>query len=110
MSSVIVRRFGCIVGCVVIAVSAAAAAGVLRAAEPEPPAEVKTLAKEWVEAKRLGDAKLIGGYLADTFVGVGPLGAAEDKRAFVRRLADPKLKVTELGSREQSLRSHGDVV
>jgi hypothetical protein len=97
-----------IVLCVCVACVNAAAA--VPAAEPKPPEEVATLAKKWLEVKQLGDAKVIGEYLSETFVGVGPLGVAEDKRAFVQRLANPKLEVKAIESSEQSLRSHGQVV
>src|SRR5437660_1140624 len=65
-------------------------------------AEFDTLLTTWIQAKTLGDPKLIAGFLSDEFIGVGPAGRGEDKRAFVQRVADPKIVVQDIHGHDQS--------
>jgi hypothetical protein len=62
---------------------------------------------EWLEAKQLGDAKLIGYHLAEDFLGVGPRGQAMEKRQFVAALSSNEFDVKNVESGEQSVALHG---
>ena len=66
--------------------------------------------KTWGQAMEAGDGTMIGHFLADSFLGVGPLGQAENKMAFLRRAGNPALKVTALVSGEQSISIQGPVL
>jgi ketosteroid isomerase-like protein len=72
--------------------------------------EFDTLLSAWVKAKAAGDAKLIAGFLSEEFIGVGPAGRGEDKRAFVQHYANPNIVVQEANGRDQTTRFYGKTV
>jgi ketosteroid isomerase-like protein len=69
--------------------------------------EVKTVMGKWLEAKQVGDATLVGYYLSDDFVGVGPRGQVMDKRQFVAALANKEMQVAKIETGDQTVAFYG---
>jgi len=62
----------------------------------------------WTHAERDGDVATLDTLIADDFVGVGPLGFALPKAAWLQRHADGELKYETFAVDEVDARPHGD--
>jgi ketosteroid isomerase-like protein len=68
---------------------------------------IATMLDAWTDAERSGDADRLGELLTDDFVGVGPVGFALPRDAWLARLG-PDLRYDRLDLDEDSVRTHGD--
>jgi ketosteroid isomerase-like protein len=62
----------------------------------------------WAEAEQAGDPAAIGPLLTDDFVGIGPLGFALPKPAWVGRHASGELRYERFSIEDVAVRDHGD--
>lgn len=63
----------------------------------------------WAAAEQAGDTAAVGALLTDDFVGVGPLGFALPKEAWVGRLAGDAMHYEAFGVSDVEVRQHGGV-
>lgn len=62
----------------------------------------------WAEAEQAGDPAAIAPLLTDDFVGIGPLGFALPKPAWVGRHASGELRYERFSIEDVAVRDHGD--
>jgi ketosteroid isomerase-like protein len=70
--------------------------------------EVTTFLTRWTEAERDRDTRALDGMLTDDFVGIGPLGFALPKVAWLGRLQTGDLHYDNFDLEEVESRVHGD--
>ena len=70
--------------------------------------DVRTVLSRWAEAEQAGDPATIGPLLTDDFVGIGPLGFALPKPAWVGRHASGDLHYDRFTVDDVEVRDHGD--
>ncbi len=71
--------------------------------------DVTTFLSEWTDAERTRDVDFLQDRLTDDFVGVGPLGFALPKPAWIARHQGDDLRYDTFGLDEIDVRSHGPV-
>jgi ketosteroid isomerase-like protein len=71
--------------------------------------DISTVLTEWTAAERTGDVTTVDRLLTDDFVGVGPLGFALPKPAWLGRLQGDDLHYDAFDLDEIQTREHGDV-
>lgn len=62
----------------------------------------------WAAAEQAGDPAAVGALLTDDFVGIGPLGFALPREAWVARLAGGDLRYDAFALGDVAVREHGD--
>jgi ketosteroid isomerase-like protein len=70
--------------------------------------DVRTVLSRWAEAEQAGDPATIAPLLTDDFVGIGPLGFALPKPAWVGRHASGDLHYDRFTVDDVEVRDHGD--
>ena len=70
--------------------------------------DVRAALSRWAEAEQAGDPASIGPLLTDDFVGIGPLGFALPKPAWVGRHASGDLHYDRFTVDDVEVRDHGD--
>jgi ketosteroid isomerase-like protein len=71
--------------------------------------DVRDVLSRWAEAEQAGDPRAIGPLLTDDFVGIGPLGFALPKPAWVGRHASGDLHYERFTVDDVEVRDHGDI-
>jgi ketosteroid isomerase-like protein len=70
--------------------------------------DVSAFLDAWAAAEQAGDPGAVGALLTDDFVGIGPLGFALPKPAWVGRLAGDDLHYQDFALADVAVREHGD--
>ena len=70
--------------------------------------DIRAALSRWAEAEQAGDPATIGPLLTDDFVGIGPLGFALPKPAWVGRHASGELHYERFSVDDVEVRDHGD--
>ena len=70
--------------------------------------DVREFLSRWAEAEQAGDPAALGPMLTDDFVGIGPLGFALPKPAWVGRHASGDLHYERFTVDDAEVRDHGD--
>jgi ketosteroid isomerase-like protein len=70
-------------------------------------ADIPAFLATWAAAEQAGDTGAVGALLTDDFVGVGPLGFALPKEAWIERLAGD-LHYEAFALSDLAVREHGD--
>ena len=72
-------------------------------------ADVTTFLSDWTDAERTRDLDFLEDSLTDDFVGIGPLGFALPKPAWIARHQGDDLRYDTFGLDEIDVRTHGPV-